>query len=193
MKTLNTYINEWKANTSTVSSIKKTQYFVYNLYKRGNIKFFDEHWPQLDDYINKVYINGENINVYDNGWSVKGYDKGTYEVYIKDIDNVTTCEYMFYNCTELISVPLFDTSKVKYMNSMFEECNNLEEVPKFDTSNVENMEYMFVDCNYLKIVPLFNINNCNNMNEMFLDCYELSEETKNMWSKVYNFDTHKRI
>ena len=44
MKTLNNYINEWRANTNTVSSIKKPQYFIYEIHKLQQIKIHAELW-----------------------------------------------------------------------------------------------------------------------------------------------------
>jgi surface protein len=53
---------------------------------------------------------------------------------------------MFYYCTSLTSVPLFDTSNVTKMYQMFENCNKLTTIPLFDTSNVTDMDWMFVNC-----------------------------------------------
>jgi bacterial surface protein 26-residue repeat/bacterial surface protein 26-residue repeat len=50
---------------------------------------------------------------------------------------------LFFGCTALEEVQLFDTSKVTNMNSMFSLCCNLHKVPSFDTSNVTNMRQMF--------------------------------------------------
>ena len=46
MKTLNTYITEWKASSNTVSSIEKhdIQYFVYNIKIKNLIKIFNSDW-----------------------------------------------------------------------------------------------------------------------------------------------------
>ena len=35
---------------------------------------------------------------------------------------------MFFSCYELTTVPRFDTSNVRDMNSMFSNCKNLEEI-----------------------------------------------------------------
>ena len=178
MKTLNTYINEtltcshsehineWRASSNTVSSIKKKniQYFVYKLTTTKKIKIFDRAWPQFKDYKDKVYVNDEQLEIGEYGYTKKDYEPGTYEVEIKDIDNVTNCKYMFYNCDQLVSVPLFNTSKVKDMWQMFFNCKGVREIPLFNTKNVEVMT------------------------EMFWDCNSLSEQTKKEWSKVYDFE-----
>ena len=53
---------------------------------------------------------------------------------------------MFYKCTSLTSVPLFDTSSVTNMDSMFYGCSYLTSVPLFDTSSVTIMSNMFYNC-----------------------------------------------
>ena len=64
---------------------------------------------------------------------------------------------LFYNCTSLTTVPLFDTSKVTDMNSMFYGCTSLTTVPLFDTSKVTNMSSMFDRCTSLTECWLRNI------------------------------------
>ena len=56
---------------------------------------------------------------------------------------------MFYQCTSLTSVPLFDTSNVTNMSNMFRGCKSLTSVPLFDTSKVTNMADMFYMCSSL--------------------------------------------
>jgi surface protein len=53
---------------------------------------------------------------------------------------------MFHKCTNLTSVPIFDTSSVTDMTYMFMDCTNLTSVPLFDTSRVTDMYEMFFDC-----------------------------------------------
>lgn len=68
------------------------------------------------------------------------------EVLSANSTGVTKMSYMFYNCTSLTTVPLFDTNKVTEMKSMFQDCTLLTTVPLFDTSNVSNMYQMFSSC-----------------------------------------------
>ena len=91
-----------------------------------------------------------------------------------DTSNVTDMHYMFYNCSRLVSVPLFDTSNVTDMYSMFTGCSSLTSVPLFDTSNVTNMNNMFNGCSSLTSVPLFDTSNVTNMNNMFNGCSSLT-------------------
>lgn len=161
MKTLNNYINEWKAKTNTISSIDN-QRFIYKLDTEDIIRIFNPSWEEFNKYKNNVYLNDEHIELKTDGFTFKKFKPGTYEFEIKYLDSID-CGFMFADCKKLIKVPMFNTRKVTEMIGMFAGCENLEEV------------------------PLFNINNCNNMNQMFYNCGKLSEQTKQKWSKVYDF------
>ena len=65
---------------------------------------------------------------------------------------------MFSYCDKLITVPLFDTSKVKSMHNMFSDCRSLTTVPAFDTVNVTDMDYMFDNCSSLEEIHMINTN-----------------------------------
>lgn len=53
---------------------------------------------------------------------------------------------MFYKCTSLTSIPLFDTSIVTSMAYMCNGCTSLTAVPLFNTSSVVTMWAMFYNC-----------------------------------------------
>lgn len=53
---------------------------------------------------------------------------------------------MFRNCSNITSVPLFDTSKVTNMMDTFGGCSNLTSVPLFNTASVTTMSYMLNSC-----------------------------------------------
>lgn len=99
--------------------------------------------------------------------------------------------YMFWGCTSLKSVPLFNTANVTDMEGMFNSCESLESVPLFDTANVQYSYYMFQDCTSLKSVPLFNTANVVNMDGMFIRCYSLKSvplfNTANVTSMIEMF------
>lgn len=99
--------------------------------------------------------------------------------YIKNLPNDleisgTSCNGLFYGCSSLTTVPLFDTSKITIMQYMFNGCIALTTVPLFDTSNVTNTQFMFAGCRSLQTVPLFNTNNLSNMYNMFYNCSSLT-------------------
>ena len=145
---------------------KSDDYFIYKIYDVSPIRIFNgSDWSLFNKYRNKVYINGEHVELDNGGYTKMVYKPGEYKVEIKDINGITYCGDMFKMCISLKNVPLFDTSKVLNMNKMFYGCKNLEEVQDFDTSKVKNM------------------------NLMFYNCYNLNEETKQWWSQIYDFNT----
>src|SRR5574343_144744 len=96
------------------------------------------------------------------------------KVDIKTIGNATNLVNLFYNCTSLQSVPLFNTINVTNMSYMFNLCYSLQSVPLFNTINVTKMQNMFYACVSLQSVPLFNTTNVTNMSSMFQICYSLN-------------------
>lgn len=92
----------------------------------------------------------------------------------EDTSNVTYIYRMFYGCTSLTSVPLFDTSKSTNMNGMFFQCYALTSVPLFDTSKVTDMYSMFFQCYALTSVPLFDTSKVTSMYAMFYGCSSLT-------------------
>ncbi|MCQ2125072.1 MAG: BspA family leucine-rich repeat surface protein [Fibrobacter sp.] len=90
-----------------------------------------------------------NVTNWSNKFGMKlteNLDKNIQIIAAGDTSSVTIMSYMFYGCTSLTSVPLFNTSKVNDMSSMFNGCTSLTNVPLFDTSNVTEMYSMFEEC-----------------------------------------------
>jgi len=113
------------------------------------------------------------------------------EVLGANTTDITDMNEMFYNCTSLTSVPLFDTSKVWKMTKMFYSCASITTVPLFDTSNVKLMEFMFYHCTSLESVPLFDTSNVTDMGYMFNGCTSLTTvplfHTSNVTDMGYMF------
>ena len=82
-------------------------------------------------------------------------------------------ESMFYECHNLINVPNFNTSNVKYMDSTFSGCYNLIEIPNFNTSNVVDVSYMFNECSNLTTLPLLDMRNVYNAYNFLSGCENL--------------------
>ena len=107
-------------------------------------------------------------------------------------DEITNMEHMFYHCSGLTSLDLFNyfnTSKVTNMCSMFNSCFNLTalDLSGFNTSKVTNMSFMFFNCHCLTSLDLssFNTSNVDDMECMFGDCTSLTT------LDLSNFDTSK--
>ena len=75
---------------------------------------------------------------------------------------------MFSNCTNLTTIPLFNTSSVRYMSGMFSNCTSLTIVPLFDTQKVINMVNMFDGCSNLTELPTFDIRNVKYIQDMIV-------------------------
>lgn len=106
-----------------------------------------------------------------------------------EVSGITDASYMFYNCTNLISVDLsrFDTSQVIDMSYMFDWCCNLKSVDlsNFNTENVADMQDMFLACRSLQSMDLsnFDTGNVTSMARMFGSCENLQS------IDLTNFDT----
>ncbi len=86
---------------------------------------------------------------------------------------VIVCKYMFQNCKSLTTIPLFNTSRVEYMNSMFEGCTSLTTIPLLNTSKVSNMTEMFKGCTSLTTIPQLDTSGVFLADYMFYDCWNL--------------------
>lgn len=86
-----------------------------------------------------------------------------------DIGTVAA-QRIFDQCSNLISVALFDTSSITDGASMFDTCTSLISVPLFDFSNVTNTQNMFRDCAALSYIPAFVLSSVSNCRDMFNGC-----------------------
>lgn len=100
---------------------------------------------------------------------------------------VNDMDSMFSSCSSLTSVPLFDTSNVIYMDSMFSGCSLLTTVPLFNTSKVTTMYSMFSSCKSLTAIPSFDTRNVTNMDSMFSGCHSLISIPEMDTNNVTNF------
>ena len=106
-----------------------------------------------------------------------------------DFSGITSAYQMFYDCKNLISVPLFNTSNVTNMGKMFYSCSKLTTIPLLDTSNVTNMGYMFADCYELTTIPQLDTSKVTNMQSMFSSCNKLTTIPQLDTSKVTNMQS----
>ena len=97
-----------------------------------------------------------------------------------NVSGMTDASYLFYYCTNLVSINLddFDTSSVTNMRYMFSGCSSLTSlnVSRFNTRNVINMSNMFYGCSGLTSlnVSSFNTSNVADMSGMFYYCRDLT-------------------
>lgn len=98
-----------------------------------------------------------------------------------DFSNITSYQYLFASCKQLISVDDFlstlDTTLITDMKYMFYQSSSLTsiDVTNFNTSNVTNMSSMFSGCSSLTSIDVtnFDTRNVRNMSNMFSGCKQL--------------------
>jgi surface protein len=127
----------------------------------------------------RVLVDQENNiwDIYKAGTKLNGlfmWESDLLEVISAKLVGIVDMGNMFYGCSSLTSVPLFDTSNVTSTYEMFRGCSNLTSSPLFDTRNVTNMGDMFYGCSSLTSVPLFDTSSCTNMDSMFYGCASLT-------------------
>lgn len=155
-------------------------------------------------------------------WSLIGYSDTPQSViadfnYAKTIyDNwdstITTMENKYYLNSQIVMMPLVDTSNVTNMDSAFAYAyhfeyfplldtsevtsfyntfnnTNIKSMPLIDTSSATYMRAMFNNCRNLTAVPLFNTSNVTAMHEMFGSCTSLVTVPAFDTSKVTNLNS----
>ena len=81
------------------------------------------------------------------------------EIQLKGINNIKNMNYMFCDCSALLSlhnISNMNTSKITDMKYLFRGCKTLKYLPdisKWDTSKVTDMSNMFARCESLKSLP----------------------------------------
>lgn len=124
----------------------------------------------LVDANNNVWDIYNSSNVWSNLFDENGKEHTLLEVLGANTSNVTNMSDMFWWCSSLTTVSLFDTSNVTDMMYMFMRCSALTHVPLFDTSNVIKLQGMLGECTSLTLIPLFDVTKATNMNSMFYNC-----------------------
>ena len=142
--------------------------------------------PEKDsDGYNKIAVNVPPKKSVINAEQIKFSNASVIDDNI-EIVGLKSCYQMFYNCFNLTSVPLFDTSNVTSMLMMFYNCYNLTSIYQLDTSKVTDMSQMFYSCYNLTSIPQMNTSKVTNMNNMFSNCKKITTIHQLDTSKVTN-------
>ena len=156
--TIYTYNDKVLKNSSTDKWLKKPDVDPYNpLNLPANtvrVRTSDGNAPtkaKYTTYETATLVAGTTdvYDVYKSGTSFRGFlssSTNVVEVLGANTTGITAMDDMFWGCSSLTSIPLFDTSNVTNMNYMFGNCSSLTSIPLFDTSSVTNMSYMFDYC-----------------------------------------------
>lgn len=103
--------------------------------------------------------------------------------------NASNCDLMFYNCTQLSNLPMFELGYIRDENGeiirlstreMFKSCPNLEEISKTTfPSRIICATYMFSDCPYVvKITSRFENDELLDYDESYTPNINTPNETK---------------
>ena len=104
---------------------------------------------------------------------------------IKPLD----CRFIFHNCGQLKSVPLFDTSSATFISGMFVGCTSLTTIPLFDFSSALEATELFSNCNSLKTIPQFDFSKLQQVDSMFMDCTALESLPELDFGRVRTMNT----
>lgn len=164
--------------------IDVTQYAIANVNVSG-AKVYPPDWSEIgyeDTPQNVIDVFNYAKDIKDNWDSSvtnlsRKFSSDTQLVYMPLVDtsSATNMNSMFEGCSKLLEVALLDTSKVTRMQSMFAYCSLLTTIPQINTSKVTTMFSMFESCNKLKSIPQINTQNVDSMFVMFRDCSNLED------------------
>lgn len=93
--------------------------------------------------------------------------------------NITSTQYMFNGCNNLVTAPLFNMNGVLFAGNMFTGCSNLETIPQYDFSTVKSVYRMLYSCSSLKNVPILNFGSLTSFDSLFESCSQLTNESLN--------------
>ena len=106
-----------------------------------------------------------------------------------DTSDVTSGVNLFSSCYKLTTIPQINTSNMTNANTMFYSCTSLLTIPLLDTSKVTTMASMFASCAALQTIPKLNTSACTNTSGMFSDCTALKTIPQIDMSNVTNISS----
>lgn len=93
--------------------------------------------------------------------------------------------YAFAGANELVEAPNINMSNVTNMTYMFYTCSKLETLPLYDTSNVTSF-YLCLAGTKIKTFPAWDLSKGTNLNSMFSACASLEDVPVLDWSSATN-------
>ena len=150
-----------------------------------DLTYNNTSWYELlSDQTKLIAVLGANSTGVTNMNSMLYNCQNLESVALFDTSTVTTMSNMFCICMKIISVPHFNTSNVTNMATAFMRCDNLISVPLFDTSQVTDMYGMLAFCYSLTSVPLFDTNKVTDMRLMLDDCYAVEHGALSLYQQA---------
>lgn len=106
-----------------------------------------------------------------------------------DTSGVTAGANLFNSCYKLTTIPQINTSNMTSANTMFHSCTSLLTIPLLDTSKVTTMASMFASCAALQTIPKLNTSSCKDTSGMFNGCTALKTIPQIDMSNVTNISS----
>lgn len=91
-----------------------------------------------------------------------------------DTSQGTKFSSMFNGCTSLVTVPLLNTSNCTIFQAMFQNCSSLRSVPTLNTSQGMVFTGMFSGCSALLTAPTLDTSRATTLSDMFYQCISLT-------------------
>lgn len=137
------------------------------------------------------------------GGSSGGDQPKIIEILAVNPGDATDIHELFYYCTSITSVPLFDTSSCTQCSGLFKECTSLTSVPQFDLSGCTEYGELFKNCSSLTSIPVVTLNQtvtqikvpqmysgCTNIETGILNAYN-SLSARNLPNEEYYYQCFK--
>ena len=106
-----------------------------------------------------------------------------------DTSGVTAGANLFNSCYKLTTIPQINTNNMTSANTMFHSCTSLLTIPLLDTSKVTTMASMFASCAALQTIPKLNTSSCKDTSGMFNGCTALKTIPQIDMSNVTNISS----
>ena len=103
-----------------------------------------------------------------------------------DTSNANDLAACFYGCSSLIYVPSLNTNNVTDLRSTFNRCYSLQKVDLFNTSNVTSFGNAFEECRSIQEIPQFDTSNSTSFANTFYNCINLKTIPQLNFSKAIN-------
>lgn len=141
-----------------------------------DIAYYQENgvdWNEEDDHLHLVSDDNKALYGVLTANNIASYRDRI--VYLPKIDTsaLTSMNYKFSNCREMVALPFIDTSRVTNMSGVFNGCYSLRTIPPIDFSKSKTSDYAFWQCLNLRRMPPIDTSSATNLNGMFYQCVSL--------------------
>ena len=105
---------------------------------KREINIFGNYFVNINKNICKMIIDNKEYNISEK-YIVKKNNNNILKIKLKGIKKVVDVSYMFYNCSQLLSLPdisNWNTKDIISMNDLFYNCSSLKSLPDLSKWNI---------------------------------------------------------